>query len=189
MDTRFECVDNGRVEWFDLDLADVIALCQRWIQSETSRYHTFATSVFEDSWLEEVRGLKSRPFMFVAEGVLPYFEEEQAKSLCLELRQQFPGCELVCDAHTPFAIWVDNLQLAFAKVKARLHWSIKDGMDVESWGEGIHLLGEWNYYEEDESREIAKKISRIDNSEIKTPFAQNRIEYILAKIAEVVRRE
>jgi hypothetical protein len=37
--------------------------------------------------------------------------------------------------------------------------------------------------------EIAKKISRIDNSEIKTPFAQNRIEYILAKIAEVVRRE
>ena len=62
-------------------------------------------------------------------------------------------------------------------------------MDVESWGEGIHLLGEWNYYEEDESREIAKKISRIDNSEIKTPFAQNRIEYILAKIAEVVRRE
>jgi O-methyltransferase involved in polyketide biosynthesis len=76
LDTRFECVDNGRVEWFDLDLADVIALCQRWIQSETSRYHTFATSVFEDSWLEKVRGLKSRPFMFVAEGVLPYFEEE-----------------------------------------------------------------------------------------------------------------
>jgi len=151
LDTRFERVDNTRVEWFDLDMPDVMTLRQKLIRSESSRYHTLATSVFEDGWLEEVSRFKPRPFMFVAEGVLPYFEEVQVKSLFLKLCEQFPGCELVCDAHTPFVVWVDNLHLAYAKVGARLHWSIKQGRDVEGWGEGIRLLDEWNYYEDDES--------------------------------------
>ena len=151
LDTRFERVDNERVAWFDLDLPDVIALRQHLIHSESSRYHTLATSVFEEDWLEEVGRFKPRPFMFIAEGVLPYFEEAQVKSLFLKLRDHFPGCEMVCDAHTPFGIWADNMHLAYAKVKVRMHWSIKDGKDVESWGEGICLLDDWNYYEDEES--------------------------------------
>jgi len=83
--------------------------------------------------------------MFIAEGVLPYFEERQVKALVLKLLEHFPGCELACDAHTPFVIWADNLHLAYAKVKARMHWSIKSGKDIERWGEGIGLLDEWNY--------------------------------------------
>ena len=151
LDTRFERVDNGVVEWFDLDMPDVVALRQKLIHNESSRYHTLPTSVFENGWLEEVSRYKPRSFIFVAEGVLPYFEETQVKSLFLTLREHFPGCELVCDAHTPFVVWVDNLHLAFAKVKARLHWTIKNGKDVESWGKGICLMDEWNYYMDDES--------------------------------------
>jgi len=161
LDTRFERVDNGDVEWFDLDMPDVIALRQKLIRSQSSRYHTLATSVFEDGWLEEVDRFKPRPFMFIAEGVLPYFEEVQVKSLFLKLREHFPGCELVCDAHTPFVVWADNLHLAYAKLKARLHWSIKHGKDVENWGEGIRLLDEWNYYEEDEPQLKAYRWMRL----------------------------
>jgi len=151
LDTRFERVDDGRVEWFDLDLPDVMALRKKLIESQCSRYHTLVTSVFDEDWLEEVGHLKPRSFMFIAEGVLPYFEEAQVKSLFLKLRQHFPGCELVCDTLTPFGIWADNMHLAYVKVKARMHWSIKQGKDVEDWGEGIRLLDEWNYYEDDNS--------------------------------------
>jgi O-methyltransferase involved in polyketide biosynthesis len=157
LDTRFERVgcnqpDNGRVEWFDLDLPAVIALRQKLIRNESSRYHTLATSVFEAGWLEEVSRFKLRPFLFIAEGVLPYFEEAQVKSLFLELRDHFPGAELVCDAHTPFVIRTDNLQLALSKVSARLRWGLKHGKDVESWGDGIQLLDEWFYFDDPEPR-------------------------------------
>jgi O-methyltransferase involved in polyketide biosynthesis len=150
LDTRFERVDNGRVEWFDLDVPHVIELRRKLIPVEDSRYHMLASSVFDDDWLDEVIRFKPRPFMFIAEGVLPYFEEAQVKGLFLKLKECFPGAELVCDAHTPFVIWADNIHLALAKVKARLHWSIKTGTDPENWGEGIRLLDEWNYYDEDE---------------------------------------
>ena len=160
LDTRFERVDNGQVEWFDLDLPDVMALRQRLIRSENDRYHRLAASVFDDGWMCELSQYKPRPFLFLAEGVFPYFEESSVRALFLKLREHFPGSELVCDAHTPFVVWADNLQLAYAKVKARLRWSIKTGKDVESWGEGIRLLGEWNYFEEDEPRLKAYRWAR-----------------------------
>ncbi len=150
LDSRFERVDNGWVEWFDLDMPEVIKLRQKLLKIENSRYHTLSTSVFDDGWINKVSVYKLRPFMFLAEGVLPYFEETNVKVLILKLRECFPGAELVCDAHTPFVIWADNLHLAYAKLKARMHWSIKQGTDIEAWGEGIRLLDEWNYYEDDD---------------------------------------
>lgn len=152
LDTRFERVDNGYVDWFDLDLPAVMDLRQQLIHSKCSRYHTLATSVFNNDWLQEVSPFKPRRLMFLAEGVFPYFEEAQVKSLFLKLRDWFPGSELVCDAHTPFVIRTDNLQLALSKVSARLRWGLKHGKDVETWGDGLVLLDEWYYFDEPEPR-------------------------------------
>lgn len=151
LDTRFERVDNGRVEWFDLDVPEVMALRMQLIHNESSRYHPLISSVFDDGWLDEVSRFKSRPLLFIAEGVLPYFEEAQVKSLFLKFHERFAGCELVCDAHSPFVIWADNVHLALARIKVRMHWSIKQGKDVEGWAEGIRLLDEWHYIEEGET--------------------------------------
>ena len=153
-DTRFERVAerDDSVQWFDLDLPAVMDVRRQLIGTDSPRYHMLAASVFDKGWLDELGPYQARPFLFLAEGVFPYFEEAQIKSLFLRLRSRFPGAELVCDAHTPFVIWADNLQLALAGVEARLHWRLKHSRDVERWGEGIRLLEEWNYFQEDEPR-------------------------------------
>lgn len=151
-DTRFERVDNGRVEWFDLDLPEVIALRERWIAPTSPRCHLLSGSVFDEAWLAAVQNLRSRPFLFIAEGVLCYFSESQVKALALRLRQEFPGCELVCDAIKPFAIWLDNFQLIFSGLRARLRWGLKHPHDVERWAPGITLLEEWYYFEQPDPR-------------------------------------
>ena len=152
LDTRFERVDNGRVEWFDLDMPDVIELRKSLIGGEGPRYHLLGSSVFEDVWLESLIPYYQHPFLFIAEGVFPYFETAQVKSLVLSLRDHFPGAELVCDAHTPYVVWADNLSLALARTKARLHWKLKHGKEVESWGAGISMLEEWFYFDRPEPR-------------------------------------
>jgi hypothetical protein len=65
------------------------------------------------------------------------------------VRDHFHDVELVCDAHTPFAVWVDNLQLAYYGLEARPGWGIKHGSDVENWGADIQMLDERNYYQDD----------------------------------------
>ena len=42
LDTRFDRVDNGQVEWFDLDLPKVMELRRNLIINESHRYHMLA---------------------------------------------------------------------------------------------------------------------------------------------------
>ena len=151
LDTRFERLDNGQVEWYDLDLPEVIRL-RRQLLGESPRCHFVACSVFDPAWLDAVSAHAGRPFLFVAEGVLPYFEEAQVKGLLLLLRDRFPGSELICDAMTPYIVRMHNFELAFSKMKARLRWGLKRGRDVENWGAGIRLLSEWFYFDAPEPR-------------------------------------
>jgi methyltransferase (TIGR00027 family) len=143
LDARFERVDNGQVEWYDLDLPDVIELRRKIIGGEGARYHLLACSALDSSWLDAVNGHRRRPFLFLAEGVLMYLEEAQVKSLVLTLKEHFPGAELVFDAFSPFFVWANNRRVTRTHVGVRSNWALKRGQDLESWGDGICLLDEW----------------------------------------------
>ena len=152
LDSRFERVDNGTVVWYDLDLPEVIEQRRKLIGREGGRYHCLGCSVFESTWLDTVSIHRQRHFLFLAEGVLMYFEEAQVRSLFLMLGKNFPGAELVCDAFSPYMVWLNNLRIARTKIGARYHWGLKRGKDVEGWGKGIDLLNEWFYFSRPEPR-------------------------------------
>ena len=152
LDCRFERVDNGQVEWYDLDLPDVIELRRRLIGGEAARYHLLGCSVFERSWLDEVGAHSSRPLLFVAENVFVYCERCDVRSLIVELRRRFPGSELVFDLWSPVHVWVGNLQLARTKFGGLLRWGLWRARDVERWAEGVRLIGEWGFFDQPEPR-------------------------------------
>lgn len=152
LDSRFERVDDGRAEWYDLDLPEVIELRRKLIGGEAARYHLLACSALDREWLDRVGVHRSRPFLFVAEGVLIYFEEEQVKSLVIALRDQFPGADLVFDAFSPFLVWGNNRRYARTKIGARCRWGLKRGRDLEGWAKGISLLDEWFPFDQPEPR-------------------------------------
>ena len=142
LDTRFERLDNGRVEWYDLDLPDVIELRRKLVGGEGERHHFLAGSVFDSAWLGTVSAHRQCPFLFLAEGVFMYFEEAQVKSLVLTLREHFPGAELVFDAFSPIMRWGHNVRVTRTRVGAYLHWALKHGQDLERWSDGVRLLDE-----------------------------------------------
>jgi len=147
LDSRFDRVDNGQVEWYDLDVPDVIELRRKFIGDEDERYQLLGCSVLEDAWLEAVKVHRRRPFLFLAEGVFMYFEEAQVKSLVLTLRDHFPGAELVFDAWRPFEVWIGNLVLG-----GLLRWGFWRGQELEGWGDGIRLLDDWGFFDQPEPR-------------------------------------
>jgi O-methyltransferase involved in polyketide biosynthesis len=152
LDARFERVDNGTLEWYDLDLPDVIELRRQLIGGERARYHLLGCSVFDSAWLNTLNVHRWRPLLFLAEGVFMYFKEAQVKSLVLALQEHFPGAELVFDAFTPFLVRANNIRLSLTKFGARYNWGLKRGQDLESWGAGIRLLDEWGYFDCPEPR-------------------------------------
>ena len=154
LDSRFERVAerNSQVEWYDLDLPDVIELRRKLIGDEGGRYHLLGCSVLDAAWLEAVRVHRGCPFLFLAEGVFMYLTEAQVKSLVLTLRDHFPGAELVFDAWRPFEIWIGNFVLG-----GLLRWGFWRGQELraghaEPTGASIRLLDEWGYFDRPEPR-------------------------------------
>ena len=122
LDTRFERVDNDQVEWYDLDLPEVIELRINLVGGEGVRHHFLACSVLDRDWMDTVEAHHKRPFLFLAEGVFMYFEEEQVKALVLTIKEHSPGAELVFDAFSPFMRWGHNVRVTRTRVGAYLHW-------------------------------------------------------------------
>jgi len=143
LDARFERVDNSQVDWYDLDLPDIIDLRRKFIGEEMERYHFLASSIFEAGWMDIVANHLPRPFLFLGEGILMYFAEEQVKSLILMLLKRFPEAELVFDAFSPFFVWANNRRVTRTGFGATAHWALKHGKELKSWGDGIQLLSEW----------------------------------------------
>jgi O-methyltransferase involved in polyketide biosynthesis len=154
LDSRFDRVDNGQVEWYDLDFPGVIDLRRKFIGDEGERYHLLACSVLEDAWLEAVKVHSPRPFLFLAETVFVYFIEAQVKSLVLTLRDHFPGAELVFDGWRPFEVWLGNryFSLSNSQFAGLMRWGFWHGQEIEGWGDGIHLLDEWGFFDQPEPR-------------------------------------
>jgi O-methyltransferase involved in polyketide biosynthesis len=151
LDARFERVDNRRVAWYDLDLPDVIAL-RRQFYTETPRRRFIASSAFDLAWLDRVAVRPGQPGLFVSEGVFVYFSEEQVKRLVLALRERYPGAELIFDSVPwllPLASWMHP---ALRTLKQEVAWGLRRGNDLEAWHPDIHLLEDWNYFDQPEPR-------------------------------------
>lgn len=154
LDTRFQRVDDGRVEWFELDLPEVIDLRRHLLADDNTRHHLLPGSVLEEAWVEAITVEAQRPLLFLAEAVLVYFTPAQVRSLVLTLRDRFPGAELVFDGWRPFEVWLGNRYLARSgsPFAGLLRWGMWGGREVEKWGEGVLLLDEWGFFDRPEPR-------------------------------------
>ena len=166
LDTRFFRVDNGKVQFFDLDLPDMIKL-KRQLFEENERYHMIGQSVLEFEWMNPIAAL-NQPTLILAEGVFMYLPKEKVKELVLELQREFPNSELVCELTNQ--AWVDGFtgKLAAIKMKQRFNmredadfkFGVSQASEFEAWGEGIEFLEKWFYMESNHPKLGAMRIFR-----------------------------
>ena len=159
LDNRFERIDNGEIEFFDLDLPDIIEI-KKQLFNETNRFHFISQSVFDFSWIENIVSIAKEEILFIAEGVFMYCREEDVKSLFLILQEKFPGSEMVCEVFNSMWLkgWLKKLmnfkmqkELHLGK-DATFHFGIRDSNEMESWNEGINLIDDWSYFDSDEKK-------------------------------------
>ena len=143
LDGRFWRVDNGQVEWYDLDMLPVIELRQRFYPAN-ERYHLIASSVTDLEWMKKVMAA-SRPVLVVAEGLLMYLGEADVRRLVLQLRETFPDCRLIADVFSRMTARKATQHPSLKQTGATIGWGIDDPHEIETWSPGIHLLEEWNF--------------------------------------------
>jgi O-methyltransferase involved in polyketide biosynthesis len=173
LDTRFERVDNGQVEWYGLDLPEVIKLRKELLE-ETPRSHFIGCSVLDFSWMSALSGLAGKPVLFLAEAMLVYLEEADVRRLVQALTERFPGAEMACDVYSPVVVRFHPRTAAVAQPR----WGLKDDRDVEAWAPGIRLLSQWHFFDAPEPRLGAFQLMRC------FPFISRMVRIVHYRLGE-----
>ena len=132
LNTRFERVDNGQVQWFDLDLPDTIDLRRNFF-ADTERRRMLAASFLDEDWLPAVAQSRG-PYFFVADGVLVYLPEDQVRAALARIAGRFPGALLALDTY-PKRTFDQQHRLAARKgIAARWAWACDDPRSLKRSG-------------------------------------------------------
>ncbi|QPM69021.1 class I SAM-dependent methyltransferase [Atribacter laminatus] len=146
LDTTFERIDNDYLIWYDLDLPDVIELRRKFIK-EGARRKFIASSFLEKAWLSEIE-IKEKA-LFIAVGILYYFQEQEIRDFIITLVNTFPGSELLVDVCSPLGMKIANkkvIESSGLDKKSNLVWGLKNKKDILAWDERIKLLGTYYYF-------------------------------------------
>ncbi len=93
LETQFWRVDDGRVRWVTVELPEVVEV-QRKLLPDSPRRRTIARSALDLAWLDEVA---APDVMVTAQGLLMYFERDQADRLIVSVAERLPGGAMVFD--------------------------------------------------------------------------------------------
>lgn len=146
LDTTFQRVDNGSVRWINIDLPDSAALRQRLIP-DSEREITIAKSVFDFTWIDDIaHQTKDRSILFMAAGVLCYFEASEVEALFRKLAKVYPSAHVIFDAMSRFTVWVSNravIRKSRMDPSALLKWHLKRASRLRRWVDTIKVVEEY----------------------------------------------
>jgi O-methyltransferase involved in polyketide biosynthesis len=145
LDTAFYRIDNGLIEWYDLDLPNVIALRRR-LLPQTERVHSIAKSLLDMSWCDELSEIDDG-VLAVAGAVLGYFSEIQVKAFFSALGDRLPGAELVFTAYAEREVSLINRSLQRVGMKtAAMKWALEDAHVLTKWNDRIEVVEEFSFF-------------------------------------------
>ena len=146
LDTTFKRVDNGSVLWINIELPDVAALRQKLI-TDSEREKTIAKSLFDFTWMDDVAPqINGRSMLFMAAGVLCYFEPDEVETLFRKLADAYPSAHVLFDAMSRFTVWFSNraiIKKSGMDSSARLKWHLKRASSLRRWVDTIKIIEEY----------------------------------------------
>ena len=161
-------VDNGKITWFDVDLADQIAV-RRKVFEDSERCKMLDGDALDGFWTEQIP--KDRQIIVILEGVMEYFSKEQVKTCLNMLCTSFKEGILLVELHSK---WLEEHYDKHDTIKhtnAKIGWGTESGKDYEELDSRYKLLSEISYNEEMKKYTLRGKLFAIVGKNVNNRLA------------------
>ena len=148
---RFSRVDNGQIQWFDLDMPDAIGL-RREFYPEGPRNQMLACSMFDTAWMDAVQAEPGQPMLLIAEGLFCYFDEAAIRQLLAEIAARWSGAEILFQSISPRYVQQQHRVRAVNQTRAELRWGIESAQELTAWDDSYQFLHEWYFIDRHRKR-------------------------------------
>ncbi len=154
LDTTFQRIDNGTVIWINIDLPDVVAMRQKLIQEklipDLEREITIAKSIFDFTWIDDIsRWTEGRSILFMAAGVLMYFNAREVEILFCKLAEIYPLSHLIFDSMSWLPAWGSNREIKKIMKSGKMDasplikWHLKRASSLKKWVDTLKIIEEY----------------------------------------------
>lgn len=140
LDTTFSRIDNGKIMFYELDLPDVIALRNNFYK-DADRHKSISSSFLDTGWFEEI--IVRDGLLFLAGGVLYYFNEEEIKSFFIKAADHFKKCDFFFDSLSPMGMKIAKKQVlkkGGMGMSMDGSWGLKPIKNLETWDDRIKVI-------------------------------------------------
>lgn len=138
LDARFFRLDNGTMNWIDVDLPEVIEVREAFFKS-SDRYTMSKGSVLDEGWLEDISDKNGQGILIVAEGTLMYFKEE-VKTLFNCLIAKFPKVTLLFEVMGSALSGKVHPSVKCLGEEIACPWGIHAYKALETWNPELRLI-------------------------------------------------
>ncbi|MDY0163221.1 class I SAM-dependent methyltransferase [Desulfobotulus sp.] len=150
LDTRFFRMDTGKLDWYEMDLPEVMQI-RRCFFRETERYHMMDASLDDPEWCQRIQH-SGRPLLIIAEGVLMYLSEACVRGFVHSIRKTFGSSFLIFDAVSPYQVMMSAFNPTLWVTGARFRWGLSLPGELEGWMPDIRLCESCYYLSQPEPR-------------------------------------
>ncbi len=142
IDTRFYRVDNGQIQWYNMDLPETIEARNRLLGSH-ERVRDIPMSVLDESWAEEVAA--EGPVLFLAEGYTMYSNKQDVQQIFKIIRTHFDQADVFMEIASPKVV---KQAVDTATGAKKYTWGVKNGRALQSFTTGFRAVRDVSILEE-----------------------------------------
>ncbi|MEY8324887.1 2-dehydropantoate 2-reductase N-terminal domain-containing protein [Lachnospiraceae bacterium 54-11] len=157
LDDRFTRVDNGKVRWFHVDLADSIEMRKHFFH-ETEREHMLAADILRAGWTEQIP--KNKVVIVIAEGLFMYFSKEQVQTVLNSITGSFDRGFLLVELMHP-KMMNEKKHDTVKNTSAKFGWGTVTGRDLLPLDAKLMLINERSFWEEMKKYSLIGKIGSV----------------------------
>lgn len=157
LDDRFTRVDNGKVRWFNVDLADSIEMRKNFFH-EAEREHMLAADILRAGWTGQIP--KNKVVIVIAEGLFMYFSKEQVKTVLNSITGSFDRGFLLAELMHP-KMMNEKKHDTVKNTGAKFGWGTVTGRELLPLDAKLTLINERSFWEEMKKYSLIGKIGSV----------------------------
>lgn len=128
----FQWLDNDKIRWIDVDLPEVMKIRHQLMPVKNERIKTLVGSILDESFFDRLEIRSNEPTLFLCEGVLMYFTEEQVSQLLRRLGEKgAKGSQIIFDHIASLAVGSGRWNPLFKRWGTDFLWGIDHLQDLD----------------------------------------------------------
>ena len=168
MDTRFNRLDNGRINWYNVDLENSARYRLKYIE-DTDRVTTLSYSAMDPGWASEI--LIRNDVLFIVEGLTMYLHQNDVKEILNVIDSNFEECTVFMEIMPPVSV-KNTKEESIEDTDTKFVWGVEKGNELTGLNPNFKWVRDVNLFE---GANVYKPHYRIVTW---IPLLRKRMDYI-----------